>query len=128
MSKENVELIRAGYDAFRRKDLPAILALLHPGVEFHQSEEVPWGGRYKGHEQVQQFFARLLQTIDSKVETEQFIDAGNHVVQVGRTRGTAHATGKGFDVAEVHVWTLENGKVVRYEAYIDNPAMLAALR
>jgi uncharacterized protein len=37
------------------------------------------------------------------------------------------ATGASFDVPEVHVWELCDGKVVRYQSYIDTPAMLEAL-
>jgi hypothetical protein len=48
-------------------------------------------------------------------------------VQVGRTRGTVRANGAAFDVPEVHVWTVAGGRVRRFEAYLDTPAMLAAL-
>ena len=50
------------------------------------------------------------------------------VVQTGRTRGTVRANGASFDIPEVHVWELRDGKVVRYQVYIDTPAMLDALR
>jgi ketosteroid isomerase-like protein len=49
-------------------------------------------------------------------------------VQTGRTRGTVVANGAAFDVPEVHVWERRAGKVVRFEAYIDTPAMLEALK
>ena len=48
-------------------------------------------------------------------------------MQVGRTAGTVNATGVEFDVDEVHVLTLRDGKVVRFAATIDTPAMLDAL-
>ena len=128
MSRENVALVRDGYDAFRRGDIQAIFDALDPEVEFYQSEEVPWGGRYHGHSEVAVFFQKLTSAIESKVDPDQFVDSGNTVVAVGHTRGTARATGRTFEVPAVHVWTIENGRVVRYEAYIDNPKMLAALR
>jgi uncharacterized protein len=127
MSQANIETVQAAYDAFRRGDTRAVFDLLHPEVEVYQSSDVPGGGSYRGHEQVGQFFAKLAQSIRSNVESDRFIDAGDHIVQVGHTRGRAQRTGKEFDVPEVHVWTLENGKVIRFEAYIDNPKMLAAL-
>ena len=37
------------------------------------------------------------------------------------------ANGASFDIPEVHVWELRDGKVVRYQVYIDTPAMLDAL-
>lgn len=69
-----------------------------------------------------------LAAVDSGVDLERFLDAGDQVVQIGRTRGQARATDKTFDVLEMHVWTVRHGRVVRFEAYVDNPAMLAALR
>ena len=45
----------------------------------------------------------------------------------GKTAGTVNATGAAFDVDELHLLTVRDGKVVRFEAYIDTPAMLAAL-
>lgn len=46
---------------------------------------------------------------------------------MGRTRGVVRATGTPFDVAEVHVFTLAGARVTGFEAYVDTPAMRAAL-
>jgi uncharacterized protein len=67
MSKQNVESVRAVYEAFRRQDIPVVFQLLDPAIEVYQSKEVSWGGRYKGREQVQRFFTCLTQIIDSKI-------------------------------------------------------------
>jgi uncharacterized protein len=128
MSRNSIEVVRAGYEAFNRGDIQAVFALLHPDVELYQSTEVPWGGLYKGLAQAREFFTKLSRTIESKVATEQLVDAGDRIVEIGRTRGTAGATGKSFDVPEVHVWTFEDDKIVRFEAYIANPDMLMALQ
>lgn len=109
-------------------DAQAIFAALDPEVEFYQSEEVPWGGRYRGHQEIGIFFQGLMSTIESQVDPEQFVDSGDVIVAVGHTRGRARATGKEFDVPAVHVWTLKNGKGIRFAAYIDHPQMLAALQ
>ena len=74
-----------------------------------------------------QFFSTLLAQIDTRVARSAVIAAGDHVVEVGRTQGSAHATGKPVDVAEVHVWTVRGGKVARMEAYVHHPDMLAVL-
>ena len=128
MSQENVKMLQSGYDAFRRGDLPAIFKLFDPDIEFYQSQAVPWGGRYKGLDQVKEFFHKLTTAIASQVELDHFVDAGDCVVAVGRTRGTVRATGKAFNVPVVHVWRLKDGKAIRFEAYIDHPSMLRALQ
>lgn len=88
---------------------------------------MPWGGEYHGHEGTLQFFGKLAGTVATAVEAENLFEAGDQVVQVGRTRGHVVATGKEFDIAEAHVWTVLDGKAARAEFYIDTPAQLAAL-
>lgn len=127
MSQENIALVRTAYDAFRARDIAAVFRLLDAAAEFYQSSEVPWGGRYEGQEQIGAYFKKIAAAIDSKVELERLVDAGDHVVAVGRTSGSARSTGKTFDSVAVHVWTLREGKVVRFASYIDHPPVLKAL-
>jgi ketosteroid isomerase-like protein len=56
-----------------------------------------------------------------------YIPAGNDVAVVGKLRGTARASGKRIDLDIVHVWTVRDGRLLRFAAYIDTPAMLEAL-
>jgi ketosteroid isomerase-like protein len=56
-----------------------------------------------------------------------FIDAGDQVVAVGRTRGIARATGQSLDAAAVHVWTLTDREIAAFIAYVDHPAIRSAL-
>jgi ketosteroid isomerase-like protein len=126
MSQENVNLIRTGYEAFKAGDILAVLNLLHPDLEIRQSKELPWGGEYHG-QGAATFFSRLKQHVDSRMDPDIFIDAGDSVVAVGRSRGRVHATGQELDVSAVHVWTVRDGKAARFEAYIDTPATLRLL-
>jgi len=127
MAQSNVESIQALYRAFLKRELMTILSLVDPGIEIRQSDVVPWGGTYKGLGGLKEFFGKLLENVDSKVEFTEWIEAGNAVVAVGRSRGTAIATGNTFDIAIVHVWHLRDGKAVLFEPYIDTAAMLKAL-
>jgi ketosteroid isomerase-like protein len=126
-SRPNVDVVRRVYDAFKRRDLAEALSLFAPDVELTQSSEVPWGGEYKGHDGVIQFFGKLTQSINSTLALERFIDAGEHVVAIGRTQGTVNAGGNRYDVPFAHVWTIQNGLAVRIQFCIDNPTMLSAL-
>lgn len=123
----NVALIERIYEAFRGRDLPAVFTLLADDVEIYQSRAIPWGGTYRGHEGAATFFTKLVTAITSAVTLERCVDAGDHVVAIGRTRGTVNGSGTAFDVPIAHVWTLRDGKVARVEYFIDNPTMLAAL-
>src|SRR5262249_42869224 len=125
--QRDLEKVQDIYDAYERRDLVSVFQLLSKDVEFLQSTELPWGGHYTGHDGARQFMAALREHVDSLVVLERLIDAGDHVVAVGRTVGKACATKLEFDVPVVHVWTLQDGQVSRFEAYIDNATMLAAL-
>jgi uncharacterized protein len=127
MSRANVELIEDIYAAFERRDIAAIFAVLAEDAELVQSTEVPWGGTYRGVEGVMRFFGLLTKHIATRVEVARFIDAGDHVVAVGRTHGAVVATGAPVDVQVAHVWRVRDGRVVGAEFYIDHPTMLASL-
>jgi uncharacterized protein len=124
---DNVATIRRLYDALMARDAIVIQEIFAPDATISQSPELPWGGDYAGHDGVFTFFLTLVEHIESQVMTESLFAAGDHVVQTGRTRGTVRANGASFDIPEVHVWKLRDGKVVRYQAFIDTPAMLEAL-
>ena len=126
-SESNCAVVERFYAAMAAGDIEGILAALDPQVVVRQAEVLPWGGRFEGHDGFLEFGAALLSTIESKVEIDALFEAGDHVVQRGRTRGTVRATGAPFDIAEVHVHTVRDGRIVASEMYIDTPAMLAAL-
>jgi ketosteroid isomerase-like protein len=127
MTRKNVEIVEKVYDAFRRRDIAQVFSLLAPDVTIYQSSEIPWGGSYTGHEEAAAFFGKLAQTITSAVTLERFVDAGDHVVAIGHTRGTTNAGGNAFDVPIAHVWQIRDGLVASVRFYIDNPTMRAAL-
>jgi ketosteroid isomerase-like protein len=126
--KDDVRTVKDVYDAFGRGDVPAIFGLFHPEAEVYQSARLPWGGEYRGHEELGVFLSKLTGAVESEVETGRFIDdEDGHVVQIGHTRGTVRETGARFEVSETHLWTVEDGKVVRFESYVDTAKMRAAL-
>jgi len=126
--QDNVRTVKAVYKAFERGDVPAIFGLFHPEAEVYQSPRLPWGGEFRGHEELGVFLSKLTGAVESEVETGRFIDdEDGHVVQIGHTRGKVRETGARFEVPETHVWTVEAGKVMRFESYVDTAMMRAAL-
>lgn len=122
-----LELVQRLYAAFEKRDVPTVASLLGSHALITQSSQVPWGGSYEGLEGFSRFFGILLQHIESKVTIDRYIDAGECIVAVGNTCGTVLANGATFDVPVVHVWKVEEGKVVQFSPYIDIPTMNVAL-
>ena len=127
MADTPLDVVRRGYAAYAERDLATIFALLHPDVELVQTPLLPWGGAHRGLDGARRFFGRIAELTDATPEPAAFIPAGDDVVVVGRLRGRARATGRPIDLAIAHVVTVRDGRFVRFAAYIDTPAMLAAL-
>lgn len=127
MSTSSTSLVREIYDAFGRKDTLRIFSLLVPEVEIVQSDELPWGGCYRGHEGVKQFLSKLTAHLRSTVVLERLVDAGDHVVAIGWTQGQVLANGAEFNVPLAHVWKVKAGLVTQVHFHIDHPTMLSAL-
>lgn len=124
---EQTDVIRQVYSALSRGDRDALAALTDPEVVITQTEALPYGGRFVGREGLRAFVTGVFTALDSSVEVSSIFEAGEKVVQVGRTRGTARGTGERFDSPEVHIWGVRDGRVISLEAYVDTDAVLAAL-
>ena len=127
MSIAPTEIVKTTYEAFGRRDIPKIFALFAADIEIVQSEELPWGGRYRGHEGAREFFGKLTALVNSTLEIERLISAGDHVVAIGWTTGKVNRTGASYRVPIAHVWKIRDGLVVAVKFLIDNPTMIAAL-
>jgi ketosteroid isomerase-like protein len=126
MSARNVQVLRDGYAAFARQDIPAVLAAFDANIEWNVPDSLPFGGTFHGHDGVMGFFGRLAEVWqDLGVEPEEFIDAGDTVVVLVRDRGTG--AGGTLDTRVVHLWRMRDGKAVSFTEFIDTAKALDAL-
>jgi ketosteroid isomerase-like protein len=126
----NFDLARRSYDAFARDDIDAVLADMHPDVEWHQAQGLPHGGFYKGVDAVRRAIFDPLDEEwwdDFRADPDEFIDAGDQIVVIGRYTARAKRTGKPLDVPYVHVWTFEGGKAIRFRQFLDTAGWNTAL-
>lgn len=127
----NLQAIQAAYAAFGSGDMPALLALIDTQVEWLNpgASEVPWAGRFSGHDGVGAFFTALGTAVDFEAfAPETFMAEGDQVVVLGHERARVKATGKTYDTRWAHAFTLSGGKVVKFHEYNDSAAIAAACR
>jgi ketosteroid isomerase-like protein len=122
----DVEVVKGAYEAFARGDVAGVLERLDPKVEWKVSDALPFGGTYRGREQVGAFFAKLpsyFQTLT--VTTTDFVASGGRVVALGTiaARGRGGAVEAPFAMA----WTLRGGKAVAFEEHQDTAKILKAI-
>ena len=126
MSSENLQVLRDGYGAFARQDLPAVLAAFDERIEWTTPDSLPFGGVRHGHEEVTAFFGELAaRWQELSVEPEEFVDAGDTIVVLARLRATGG--GGSLDAGAAHVWRMRDGKAVAFTEYTDTARALQAL-
>ena len=125
----NVAIVRRSYVAFAADDMDGVVGDMHPDIVWHQAQGLPHGGVYHGLAEVRR---NVFDPLDRDwwseftAEPEEFLDAGAEIMVLGRYRGVAKETGRKLDVPFVHVWTLEDGKAVRFRQFLDTAGWVEA--
>jgi ketosteroid isomerase-like protein len=123
MSQNEVALVRSIYDALATGDIPGVLGRMAGDIEWNEAENFPYadGNPYVGPDAiVSGIFMRLGGDWDGfKVVPDEFLDAGETVVVLGRYKGSCKATGKPLDAQMVHVWRVKDGKATHFQQYTD---------
>ena len=119
----NVQRIRSLYDAFGRGDVPTVLGSFDPNIVWMEAENANYADRnpYRGPQAVGEgIFMRIGQDWSNfRVNVEQLIDGGGNVVALGRYTGTNKSTGQPLNAQFVHVWSLQENRIVRFQQYTD---------
>ena len=128
MASEDLSAVREAYDAFDRQDVDGLLGLLSHDVVWHAPETLPWGGTRHGRDGVTTYFELLDEHVEGGWgDPDEYLDAGEREVVLGRLRGRARATGGEFEARFVHVWDFHHGVAVTFDSIVDSAAILAAL-
>jgi hypothetical protein len=107
------ELLTRAYAAFNARDIDAVLAVMHPDVDWPNAWE---GGRVVGHSGVREYWARQWGVLDPTVEPVAFATDAQ-----GCTIVTVHATVRDLegrvlsDGMVEHVYTFEDGLIRRMD-------------
>ncbi len=123
MSQENVALVQGIYAAFGAGDVPGVVSRMSPDIVWNEAENFPYadGNPYVGPGAIAAgVFARCGSEWDGFAAIpEEFLDAGDTVVVLGRYRGSYKATGRPQNAQFVHVWRVAGGKASAFQQYVD---------
>jgi uncharacterized protein len=127
MSQENVEIVRRHLEAYLSGDNETTLSYYDPEVEF-DARARPGGQVYRGHEGVAEAMRVWVGAWeDWKFEVEEIIDAGDRVLVIGRESGRGRGSGVEIDQPNFIVFTLRDGRIVRWQGFVHRgPALEAA--
>ncbi len=122
MSLENVEVARKAVDAANARDPDALIACLHPDVEWEESGDVLPGlrGLYRGRAEARRWFEEAFGDAWESVDNEvaEIIEAGEGAIVVELV-GTSRGRASGAET-ELRSWQLlrfADGKIARRQVY-----------
>jgi ketosteroid isomerase-like protein len=129
MPQENVEIVRRAYDAFAAADIEAMMGLVDPEAELDVTRTHLEPRVFHGHEGVRELLDSWVEVWgDYRAELEDLIDADDtHVVAVVRESGAPPGSSQRVEHLRGVVFTLRDGRVIRYEEHVDKASALGTL-
>src|SRR2546429_3899225 len=127
MSQENVEVVRAGFEAWNVGDMKAIRELHDPDVILRMPEGWPEPGPYVGREAVMRQFEQMRETWDADAlePISDFIAAADRVVLRFIWRGAGYGPEANLELTAV--LTVRKGRIVYQEFFWDHAEALKAV-
>lgn len=111
--KDVRKLLKEFSDVWRRRDIPAILALMGPNAVYGASIGPEPGRSYRGHEEIATGLAEMFaHDAGADVESHRPVVMGDHAV----ARWT-YTFADGRKEEGVDLWQISNGKIQVKDAY-----------
>jgi ketosteroid isomerase-like protein len=118
---DNVEILRRGFEGFRRGGPDALVDLVHPDFEARGDPQLTTEPDvYRGAEGVRRWYEGFKGAIeDVRFEAANFEASGDKVLVAARLVG--HGAGSGIPVEQLgwQVWTMRDGLAIRLDIYAD---------
>lgn len=132
MSQENINTINKIYDAFNQRDYEAVLKFFDSTVEWRAADSSPLSDKspYHGLDAVREgVFNRIAAGFERlTIRVDELFEAENKVVILGYYDGVSKANGKQFQAQVAHIWTLADGKIIKFQQYLDTYRVAESLK
>ena len=127
MSQENVEIMRANFEAWNAGDMDALRELYDPDVILRMPEDWPEPGPYVGREAVMRHWEQQREAFDADTvePISDFIDTADHVLVRFVWRGTGYGPESNMEVTQVI--TVRKGRVFLLEHFWNHAEALEAV-
>jgi uncharacterized protein len=128
VSRENLEIVQRGIEAFNAQGVEGIIPFIDPEFEATTPPDLASEpDTYRGHDGIRRWFDSFFEVMDEiRWDAREFHEAGEKVVVEFTLRARGKTTGLSFGQDAVMVWTLRNGKAVRVDLYPTLDEALAA--
>jgi hypothetical protein len=126
MSSGDVAVIEDFYGRFNRGE--DVLALCDPEIVFYEQEGSPFGGIYRGIEELEQFIGKLMEAFeDVTLDAQEIVAVGEQVLVSARFLATVRSSGERVDIPYVELDGVRDGKITYFRPYIDTALLRDAI-
>jgi ketosteroid isomerase-like protein len=127
MSQENVEVVRAFFDAYNARDSEAVDRLLHPEAEITTLSTRAGMPDHWRQGTTKRYFEQLDEAwTDLRVEVEDYRELGEYVVALGLLRGAGMHSHVEVARDFATVFVIRNSQIVLLDTYDNWKAGLTA--
>jgi ketosteroid isomerase-like protein len=129
MSQENVEVVRAAYEAWNRGDLDAALRSTRDDVEFVQDSRIPGAVNLVGRPAVRAWLDSFQETWEWFRIAPERIEAvdDDRVLVVAKISAKGRMSGAEVEQRIGHVLTIHAGQMVQWHSYAESGDALEAV-
>jgi hypothetical protein len=144
MSEQEVEALRALYDAFNRCEIEPLLDGFDPEIEIDETEDLGYAalllrvlgprfvilsGRYRGIDEVRRLFESVWEISEwFRVEPLEILEVERSVIVPLRMEAKARGTGIVGEALAVHLWTMRDNRGLRLRVFADTESAISAAR
>lgn len=120
MSETMIEVVRAAFDDYARRDVDGFLARV--ATDFELKSAIIGGAEgqvYRGHEAIRQWFDDSDAGFEElTIEPSEFRDLGNRVLVLGRIRARGRQSGVELDSPTGWVVSVKNGLLTNAHGFL----------
>lgn len=116
---KNKEIVEELYRCFRQQDVDRFTELCSPSVIWQQNQGFPGEGTHQGPMSVLNKVYRAFNNEWKRwaFVVDRVLDAGDDIVVLGYFAGVWRDSGETFRLPASHIYSIRNGKVVKFQQY-----------
>lgn len=129
----NLEVVNGLYENFAAGNIPAAVSAMDPNIEWNEAESFPYadGNPYIGPQAVLEgVFGRIGEEWEywNLTDIKLHEMSNNQVLSTLRYKAKYKKNGAEIDAQVAHFWTLNDGKITRFQQFADTDKVVRAMQ
>jgi ketosteroid isomerase-like protein len=127
MLKNDLELVRHGYELWNQRDVDGFFELVDPNVRWTTHGQFPEAGTYVGRDELANLLGLIAEGMDVWIELEDIYEVRDRVVVLCRQHGRFEGHELDLDMPIAHILKVREGKLVEMDVFSERTDALEAI-